>query len=258
MSSLTAPRKKLIAALAVHGEVTSPEGRASAELARLADYSPENANAIPMLLRKMAADGLITREVHGKRTMRIALVEPPGDPRYQAIIDEARKEATEAEEGEDEGPLARLQAVQARIDGEAPEPDQEPEPEPEPAPAAVDYDELAVHLLNQVGVVLGQDKRYVEQRVGQLELNLQKAREALAEARQRAQDLKVRCDVAEDENRVLKAQNADLRRQVRERDDHISVLNQDHGKIAARAISEHSRRELERTITEAPRVPAHA
>lgn len=284
-------RKQIISALAVHGDVTDPSGRATGKLIELAGLDPDQKYG--HTLSAMQDDGVITREINGKRTKRIALVEPAPHPRYQALIDEAREDhayhgAVDEEVSDDDevDVLAKLQAAQDRIAGHATPAHQQrsddldrrarelaakpaaehrdgawvvtdPEPEPEPRPAAaggVDYDELAVALLDRVGEVLGQDKRYVEQRLEVMEADLRRAREQMAEAREMAQRERQAKSVLEDENRTLKSQNSALRQQVRERDDNIERLTQDHREIGRRAVSEASRRQLERTITEAPRV----
>lgn len=261
-------RKQIVAALAVHGDVVDASGRATGKLVDLAQLDP--ARSYAPTLAAMEADGVITREILGKRTKRIALVEPAPHPRYQEIINQARNQArleAEADSSDHHAGLdvlAKLQAAQDRIAGDGDE-GEEKAPEPELAPTIeggeasppageVDYGELATALLDRVGQVLGQDRRYLEQRLATMEEDLRRAREQVAEAREMAQRERQTKSGLEDENRALKSQNSALRDQVRARDENIGKLNQDHQEIARRAISEKSRRQLERTITEAPRV----
>jgi hypothetical protein len=104
-------RGRVLSRLRAAGEITDPGGLASAALAKAVDYSGSSA-AFAQLLSGMERDGLIEREIRGKRTYRIGLAEP------------------------------RLEMASAR--GE-----QKPGPRAGAA-AAFDYDELATRLLAQV------------------------------------------------------------------------------------------------------------
>ena len=104
-------RGRILSRLRAAGEITDPGGLASAALAKAVDY-PGSSAAFAQLLSGMERDGLIKREIRGKRTYRIGLVEPG------------------------------LEMASAR--GE-----QEFEPGTSAA-AAFDYDELAMRLLAQV------------------------------------------------------------------------------------------------------------
>jgi len=104
-------RDRILSRLRAAGEITDPGGLASAALAKAVDY-PGSSAAFAQLLSGMERDGLIKREIRGKRTYRIGLVEPG------------------------------LEMASAR--GE-----QEFEPGTSAA-AAFDYDELAMRLLAQV------------------------------------------------------------------------------------------------------------
>ena len=104
-------RDRILSRLRAAGEITDPGGLASAALAKAVDY-PGSSAAFAQLLSGMERDGLIEREVRGKRTYRIKLAEPG------------------------------LEVASAR--GQ-----QEFEPGTSAA-AAFDYDELAMRLLAQV------------------------------------------------------------------------------------------------------------
>ena len=104
-------RDRILSRLRAAGEITDPGGLASAALAKAVDY-PGSSAAFAQLLSGMERDGLIEREIRGKRTYRIGPVEP--------------------------GP------EMASAGGE-----QESEPRTGAA-AAFDYDELATRLLAQV------------------------------------------------------------------------------------------------------------
>jgi hypothetical protein len=107
----TGTRDRILSRLRAAGEITDPGGLASAALAKAVDYRGSSA-AFAQLLSGMERDGLIEREIRGKRTYRIGLAGPG------------------------------LEMASAR--GE-----QEFEPRTSAA-AAFDYDELAMRLLAQV------------------------------------------------------------------------------------------------------------
>lgn len=95
-------RDRIIAHLALVAEVTDGAGMASTRLSEAVGY-PGSSVAFAQLLSGMERDGLISREVRGKRTYRIALSSPaparaaadagptPGDPAlpgpFPAVID---------------------------------------------------------------------------------------------------------------------------------------------------------------------------
>lgn len=73
-------RDRIIAHLALVAEVADGTGMASTRLAEAVGY-PGSSVAFAQLLSGMERDGLISREVRGKRTYRIALSSPvPADP----------------------------------------------------------------------------------------------------------------------------------------------------------------------------------
>jgi len=104
-------RDRIIAHLALVAEVADGTGMASTRLAEAVGY-PGSSVAFAQLLSGMERDGLIRREVRGKRTYRITLSAPP--PRL----------AAEAVRGEVAAPKV-----------------------PVPFPAVIDYDELADRVI---------------------------------------------------------------------------------------------------------------
>jgi hypothetical protein len=69
-------RDRIIAHLALVVEISDRTGMASTELAKAVGY-PGSSVAFAQLLSGMERDGLISREVRGKRTYRISLSAPP-------------------------------------------------------------------------------------------------------------------------------------------------------------------------------------
>jgi hypothetical protein len=69
-------RDRIIAHLALVAEISDMAGMASTRLAEAVGY-PGSSVAFAQLLSGMERDGLISREVRGKRTYRIALSAPP-------------------------------------------------------------------------------------------------------------------------------------------------------------------------------------
>src|SRR5499427_6938835 len=65
-------RDRIIAHLASVAEITDPTGMASTRLAEAVGY-PGSSVAFAQLLSGMERDGLIAREIRGKRTYRITL-----------------------------------------------------------------------------------------------------------------------------------------------------------------------------------------
>ncbi len=70
-------RDRIIAHLALVAEVADGAGMASTRLSEAVGY-PGSSVAFAQLLSGMERDGLINREVRGKRTYRITLSAPPG------------------------------------------------------------------------------------------------------------------------------------------------------------------------------------
>jgi hypothetical protein len=116
-----------VAHLVAISEIVDPVGMASTRLAEAVGY-PGSSVAFAQLLSGMERDGLIVREVRGKRTYRITL--PGGEPRGAP----ARFAPSRApDSAEPNGPAGRPEAGR-----------------PEQAAAEFDYDELARRLLIQV------------------------------------------------------------------------------------------------------------
>jgi hypothetical protein len=107
-------RDRIIAHLALVAEVVDGAGMASTRLAEAVGY-PGSSVAFAQLLSGMERDGLISREVRGKRTYRIALASPvPARPVADTVVT---------------GDGAALPAV------------------PVAFPAVIDYDELADRVI---------------------------------------------------------------------------------------------------------------
>ena len=105
-------RDRIIAHLALVAEVADGAGMASTRLAEAVGY-PGSSVAFAQLLSGMERDGLINREVRGKRTYRITLSAPPA---------------------------ARLAADSARAEDARPA-------VPVAFPTVIDYDELADRVI---------------------------------------------------------------------------------------------------------------
>lgn len=131
-------RDRIIAHLAATDEIADPTGMASTRLAEAVGY-PGSSVAFAQLLSGMERDGLIAREVRGKRTYRITLADGA---------------AASLAAGAGAGPGRRLPAAPAR------------------APAEFDYDELARRLLVQVVKRLAVTPADLQQTVAALELEL--------------------------------------------------------------------------------------
>jgi hypothetical protein len=126
-------RERIIAHLSAVTEVADPTGMASTKLAEAVGY-PGSSIAFAQLLSGMERDGLIEREVHGKRTYRIALspgaagTRPPAPRRP-----DARSGPDAARGGPDADPAPPAADSGASY-----------------AQPGFDYDELARRLLVQV------------------------------------------------------------------------------------------------------------
>jgi hypothetical protein len=131
-------RDRIIAHLAATDEIADPTGMASTRLAEAVGY-PGSSVAFAQLLSGMERDGLIAREVRGKRTYRITLADGA---------------AASLAAGAGAGPGRRLPAAPAM------------------APAEFDYDELARRLLVQVVKRLAVTPADLQQTVAALELEL--------------------------------------------------------------------------------------
>ena len=161
-------RDRIIAHLAAVDEIADPTGMASTRLAEAVGY-PGSSVAFAQLLSGMERDGLIAREVRGKRTYRITLADGAAAARPGLAASIA------AGPGAAPGTAIRpgLPAIsgtggRAELDGNG---KRLPSP-PAMAPAEFDYDELARRLLVQVVRRLAATPADLQQTVAALELEL--------------------------------------------------------------------------------------
>ena len=133
-------------------EIADPTGMASTKLAEAVGY-PGSSVAFAQLLSGMERDGLITREVRGKRTYRITPAGTPAARRPEAVSGPGAHPAA--------GPRAEIADGSGLIDAAA-----------DVAPAGFDYDELARRLLIQVVRRLAATPADLEQTVAGLEREL--------------------------------------------------------------------------------------
>lgn len=135
----TGARNRVLSRLKAAGEITDPSGLASATLAKAVDY-PGSSAAFAQLLSSMERDGLIEREVRGKRTYRIRLADGAGKPPGGEMRPAGTASADDDAPVQEQEPGLGLASAR---DG------QEPGPR-SGAAAAFDYSELAMRLLEQV------------------------------------------------------------------------------------------------------------
>jgi hypothetical protein len=146
-------RDRIIAHLATVAEVKDPAGMASTRLAEAVGY-PGSSVAFAQLLSGMERDGLIAREVRGKRTYRITLADDTAAARARLMA--AGPPAIRPAGGRAElGDAPRLTAAGAPG-----------------AVAGFDYDELARRLLVHVVRRLAATPADLEQTVAGLEREL--------------------------------------------------------------------------------------
>jgi hypothetical protein len=138
-------RDRIISYLGVVADISDPGGMASTRLAEAVGY-PGSSVAFAQLLSGMERDGLIAREVRGKRTYRIILA--PGVQPGRARSDSAGKTAGSASSG-GAGAAARSVVPGAAENGGGAEAAATLLGAPGLA-ARFDYDELARRLLIQV------------------------------------------------------------------------------------------------------------
>jgi len=142
-------RDRIIAHLTAADEIADPTGMASTRLAEAVGY-PGSSVAFAQLLSGMERDGLIAREVRGKRTYRIALAD-----------------GAAARSGLATG-LAAGPGGRSGLDGAG----RRLPSAPAMAPVEFDYDELARRLLVQVVRRLAVTPADLQQTVAALELEL--------------------------------------------------------------------------------------
>jgi len=154
-------RDRIIAHLAATDEIADATGMASTRLAEAVGY-PGSSVAFAQLLSGMERDGLIAREVRGKRTYRITLTD-------------GAAASLAAGAGAGPGGAARPGAPAASGSGGRTGPDgagRRLPAAPVMGPAEFDYDELARRLLVQVVRRLAVTPADLQQTVAALELEL--------------------------------------------------------------------------------------
>ena len=157
-------RDRIIAHLAAVDEIADPTGMASTRLAEAVGY-PGSSVAFAQLLSGMERDGLIVREVRGKRTYRITLADGAAAARPGLAASLAAGPGTAIRPGL---PAISGTGGRAELDGNG-------KRLPSPlamAPAEFDYDELARRLLVQVVRRLAVTPADMQQTVAALELEL--------------------------------------------------------------------------------------
>ncbi len=147
-------RDRIIAHLAAAAEIVDPTGMASTKLAEAVGY-PGSSVAFAQLLSGMERDGLIARDVRGKRTYRIALSDTVTPARPARAARPGRADPATA---------TPATATEVAVAGTAPQTAQ--------AAAGLDYDELARRLLSQVIRRLATSPADLEQTVAGLEREL--------------------------------------------------------------------------------------
>jgi hypothetical protein len=152
-------RDRIIAHLAAADEIADPAGMASTRLAEAVGY-PGSSVAFAQLLSGMERDGLIAREVRGKRTYRITLADG-ASATVRAGLAAGPMTAMRPPAVSGSGGRAELNGDGTRL----------PSP-PATAPAGFDYDELARRLLVQVVRRLAATPADMQQTVAALELEL--------------------------------------------------------------------------------------
>ena len=140
-------RDRIVAHLAEVAEIADPTGMASTRLAEAVGY-PGSSVAFAQLLSGMERDGLIAREIRGKRTYRITLAAGARAARAAARHPHA---------------VPGAHPAGAHADGAA---------SPTAFPVGFDYDELARRLLIQVVRRLAATPAGLEQTVAGLEREL--------------------------------------------------------------------------------------
>jgi hypothetical protein len=152
-------RDRIITHLAEVGEIADPAGMASTRLAEAVGY-PGSSVAFAQLLSGMERDGLIVREVRGKRTYRITLTDGAAGARAARTARPATAVLPAAgSRAEMSGNGTGLTPGAAEVTAGS-------------APAGFDYDDLARRLLVQVIRRLAASPTDLEQTVAGLERQL--------------------------------------------------------------------------------------
>lgn len=151
-------RDKIISHLALVSDVADDAGMASTRLAEAVDY-PGSSVAFAQLLSGMERDGLIAREVRGKRTYRITLTAQGEQRQREGVTDAAaglgaaRGNGTGRSRGAGASRVGAGRGTGARLAGSASPLGRGGLSDPAdvfPADTEFDYDELARRLLVQV------------------------------------------------------------------------------------------------------------
>ena len=153
-------RDRVIAHLAETDEIADPAGMASTKLAEAVGY-PGSSVAFAQLLSGMERDGLIAREVRGKRTYRITLADGAAATARAGLAGSTTGPAAAIRQGPGSGARAELDGDGTRRASAQ-----------STAPAGFDYDELARRLLVQVVRRLATTPADMQQTVAALELEL--------------------------------------------------------------------------------------
>jgi hypothetical protein len=160
-------RDSIIAHLAASDEIADPTGMASTRLAEAVGY-PGSSVAFAQLLSGMERDGLIAREVRGKRTYRITLADGAAARSGLAASLAAGPGAGPGAAIRPGPPAVSGSGGRAELDGNG----RRLPSRPAMAPAEFDYDELARRLLVQVVRRLAATPADLQQTVAALELEL--------------------------------------------------------------------------------------
>jgi len=195
-------RDRIIAHLATVTEIADPSGMASNKLAEAVGY-PGSSVAFAQLLSGMERDGLIARDVRGKRTYRITLSGETAAGRPAPVADGAHPgrgpasaipvQAAAAAVADDVGAISAESVTAAA------------------SRAAFDYDELARRLLIQVVRRLAATPTDLEQAVAGLERELATAWST---------------------HGTLTAENVRLRQQLRETQRNLDVAREHNRRLA--------------------------
>jgi hypothetical protein len=160
-------RDRIIAHLAVTDEIADPTGMASTRLAEAVGY-PGSSVAFAQLLSGMERDGLIAREVRGKRTYRITLADGAAARSGLATSLAAGLGAGPGTAIRPGPPAAPGSGGRTGLDGDG----RRLPSAPAMAAAEFDYDELARRLLVQVVRRLAATPADLQETVAALELEL--------------------------------------------------------------------------------------
>ena len=190
-------RDRIIAHLASVAEITDPTGMASTRLAEAVGY-PGSSVAFAQLLSGMARDGLIAREVRGKRTYRITLTGGAASAASVSLAGAGASDGARQGAGAHAGDAGRARAAEFATDGAA-------IGSAAAAGGGFDYDELARRLLIQLVRRLAATPTDLEQTVAGLERELV---------------------TAWTRHGTLTAENVRLREQLREAQRNLELLRQ--------------------------------